>query len=168
MWGVTMNYRCGLAAIASVFIVISLTSCWMIGDPGYELQPTNMQISRDGHNEWIVTFDHLELQATQLRGLTGEWWLDPHLTISTRSEPVVLEKAELITAKGSYPATIKNHTQLILPFSDHETLAISWRFSETTPMSNILLDNSRIELQFSVAGAHQIASITYQHIPRGK
>jgi hypothetical protein len=141
-----------------------LASCWTIGDPGYRMQPVGLEKAAAPGYQWAKKFDGFELQAKDIGGLIGEWWIDPQLTISTDSQPVTIESIELRTAKRIYPASINDKSKVIPAFSDHKLLSISWRFSEDTPAPEILGDSSRIVLYLKVGNETKTIDIDYKRV----
>jgi hypothetical protein len=150
---------------AALFLMTSLlTACWMMGDRGYRMEPVGME-KAGNQDQWTKKFDGFELQTNRIAGLIGEWWIDPQLAISTGSQPVTIESIELQTAKGIYPAKIKDQSKVFPARSNHEMLSVSWRFSEDTPASDIMGDSGRILFQLKVGSEEKSAELEYR---RGK
>jgi len=152
-------------AFAALFLMAwLLTACWMMGDRGYRMEPVGMG-KAENQDQWTKKFDGFELQTNRIGGLIGEWWIDPQLTISTGSQPVTIESIELQTAKGVYPAKLKDQSKVIPARSNHERLSVSWRFSEDTSASEIMGDSGRIVLHLKLGSEDKSAEIEYR---RGK
>jgi len=148
-------------ALAALFLAATLlTACWMMGDPGYRMEPVGME--KINQNQWVKKSDGFDLQTNAIGGLTGEWWIDPHLAISTGPKPVTIQSVELQAAKGVYPATIKEESKVIPALSSLTILNLSWRFEEDTPAPGILGDSSRIVFHLKVGNKQQTADIEYK------
>ena len=158
--------NCGLsrrvvsAAVLLLLIAPTLSTCLAIGDRGYRMEPVGME--KVGKGQWARKFDGFEVQTMTIRGLVGEWWLDPDISISTDSQPVTVENIELKTPKGVYPATMSGGPKLIPALSSHEMLPISWRFNEDTPAPEILGESSRIVLHLRMGKEAKTVEITYR------
>ncbi len=140
------------------------SACWMLGDRGYTMEPVGMEKAAN-QDQWTKQFDGFELQTKRIGGLTGEWWILPQLTISTGSQPVTIESIELQTAKGVYPAEIKDQSRVIAARSHHEPLSVFWRFGEDTHASDIMGGSGRIMFHLKVGSEDKSAEIEYR---RGK
>jgi hypothetical protein len=119
-------------------------------------------LEKVGRYHWVKKFDGFELQTRSLQGMVGEWWVGPDLTISTGSQPVIIERMELETPKGGYPANRFIEPQLVPPHSKHETIRMYWEFREGMEAPQILGDVSRIVFHLKVAGKEKLAEIWYR------
>ena len=159
LYGSTMRHP-GALLLSAVAVALQLTSC-SAADTGYKMKPVLVR-SGDIKDEWITQIGNLQIQAHQLEGLNGEWWLDSPLTISCDSQPATIEYVELQTNTGTYPAVIDKRSRTIPAYSDHAPVGVSWRFPRDTPTATLLGASSRIVIHLKVGSVEELADIEYQ------
>ena len=145
--------RFGLLALALVL----LPGC----DPGFSYRPQSWE--SQGEYEWILSFDELEMTTGSVWGLIGDEDLESAFGVNNGTgEVVVLERAELLTHKGTYLAELPGNGDkqwcTVNPGSSRQ-LSLYWDLKKST--LDVLGEQPSIILHFRLGGKLRRIEVTY-------
>jgi len=128
--------------------------CFGCGDPGYQLRPVGWQSTSD--HKWSKQFGDFEIHTRGIRGLIGQWSVDPDLQIYNNTKAISVESAELRTAKETFPAKIYDSSS-IPPSKSGYHIPVSWEFEQKRAAPSVIGDHCEITLNLKVGTeSHQI------------
>ena len=128
-------------------------------DPGYALHPAGWQSISDG--KWKREFGDFEIQTRGIRGLIGEWWVDPDLQIYNNTKSISVESAELRTAKEKFTAEVYD-SNIIPPSTSGYHLPVEWKFDDKRAAYKVLGDSCEIDLHLIIGGERREIKIEYE------
>jgi hypothetical protein len=141
-------------------ILIALLALLYPGcDPGYELRPVGWQPVSE--HKWAKQFGDFELQTPGIRGLIGEWSVDPELEIYNNTKPLSVESAELHTANETFQAKVYRDSP-IPPSKSGYHFPISWEFERERAAPEVLGNHCEIILNLKVGSDERQIKIEYE------
>lgn len=143
-----------------VVVPLVSTAC----DPGFEYRPVGWE--RVGRREWSASVEGVEIRTGTYSSLISSTYFGPEFDLVNEAEDtVIIEDAELIVRRGSYPVRFSGEGELrwrsAAPGSS-ERIPLAWGFDDYA--TDVLGDRPRIVLDLRIGEEQHELEIEYERV----